>query len=385
ELPGTPSGEAPRPLTTPYGREPALPAVPPRPGLPPPRKAPLFTVVTDLDLSLGYSDNLFITPDILGFRPVRDGLTGTRPRIRGLVPLSRVVGLVGDYSLNYQKFLDHGDAYVHSGTLFAGYRPANHRHAEVGIRGGMARVSEFERSNTNEAHAFVDATWGPHPFSTVGGSASVGFRDFPERSRFEREPLLLGTLPIVPPIPLPGDQVVERRGQEDLAVNVIGRFNQVMGQTARLQLAYDYTLNDSDTSLLDYWSHRVSLGVSKRWTSWLGAEIAYSVRFRGFTSPVTAPEGPIRRRDTIHDVSLAAVFSPAILRAIPLTRSSVMRLGYGGLVSQSNIDTAELDRNFLWAAIEIGFRPITSTIFRKNVFRGFDSPAPSRSFSSTPG
>ncbi|MGH7821381.1 MAG: hypothetical protein ACREQ9_16575, partial [Candidatus Binatia bacterium] len=205
ELPGTPGTEAPPALTSPYGREPALPPTPVRRPLPPPRKAPLFTVVTDLELSLAYSDNIFITPDILGFRPVADGLAGTRPRVRGLVPLSRVVGIVGDYSLAYQKFFDSGDTFVHSGRLFAGYRPANHRHAELGVRGGLVRVSEFERSDTNEAHVFLDGTWGPNPLSTFGGSTSVGFREFPQRTRFESEDLVLGLLPlpILPPVPLP--------------------------------------------------------------------------------------------------------------------------------------------------------------------------------------
>ncbi|MGH7818169.1 MAG: hypothetical protein ACREQ9_00175, partial [Candidatus Binatia bacterium] len=184
--------------------------------------------------------------------------------------------------------------------------------------------------------------------------------------------------------PLPGTTVVRREGQEDLVVNVIGRFNQLAGPTAHLQLAYDYTLNDSDSALLDYWSHRVSVGFSKRWRAWLASEAAYSVRFRGFTEAIVGPDGPVRRRDTIHDVALAAVLSPPFLRVLPWTRSSVVRLAYGALLSQSNIDTAELDRNFLAITLEVGIRPLTSTGIRKAAFPGFDSPPPSRSFSSTP-
>ena len=85
ELPGTPSGELPAPLRDLYeqrGIRPApMPAPAPAPGaasppvlLPIRLERPWLILVPDIRVAPGYSDNIFITPDVLGFETKSDGL-----------------------------------------------------------------------------------------------------------------------------------------------------------------------------------------------------------------------------------------------------------------------------------------------------------------------
>ena len=138
ELPGTPSGQLPLPLRSPYEEGVARPAPEPPPPeiqiipIPVRRERPRFVLVPDLRVATGYSDNIFITPDVLGFRAVDDGLVSIAPRFRALYRLSRDFGLVGDYTLNYTQFFSHGNSVQNAGTVFLGYRPTLATHAEIG-------------------------------------------------------------------------------------------------------------------------------------------------------------------------------------------------------------------------------------------------------------
>src|SRR5882724_11780715 len=138
ELPGTPSGELPAPLRDLYeqrGLRPApLPVPVPPIIIPIRRERPWLILVPDIRVSSGYSDNIFITPDVLGFHPESDGLVTVAPRLRALFRVSNEIGLVADYTLGYTQFFSHGNSLQNSGVLFLGYRPTVETHAEFGIR-----------------------------------------------------------------------------------------------------------------------------------------------------------------------------------------------------------------------------------------------------------
>jgi hypothetical protein len=356
ELPGTPSGELPPPLRSPY-QDRGVVAPPETPkGVPPSRPLALFRLVPDLRIGVGYSDNLFITPDVFSFRTISDGLAFASPRLRALLRLSTSFGLLGDFTLDAQKFLHHGDSIRSANLLFLAYRPVENRHAEIGLRGGLARVSEFSPSDVNEGHVFVGGTYGiGDGASALGATASIGLREFPNRTQTESTQLAIGLGPLTLPLPLPPSTTTSR-GQEDVVINVGGNFSQALTAHAGLQLGYDFTGNDSDVSAVDFQAHRVSLGAANAWTAWLSTQLVYSASFRRFGHPTGSPA--VRREDTIHTLSLGAGLAPSFLSRIPLTRSALFRLGYDVLLDRSNIDTAEFDRNYVSLAIEVGFRPL---------------------------
>lgn len=357
ELPGTPTGEPPPPLRSPYGEREAPTAKPPVsvPGRPP-VKRPLFTLVPDLRLGFGYSDNIFITPDVLGTRPVSDGLFSVAPRLRGLLRLGGALGLVADWSFNFQEFFSHGDSTVNSGQLFLGYRPVLDRHVELGLRGGLARVSEFPLSDANEGHVFLSGTYGIVKGTAISASSSVGLRDFPRRSRSQTEAstLDLGPLQIV----LPPSTTIVHRGQQDVITNVTGGLSQALVTGMGLQLAYDFTNNNSEFSNLDFQTHRTTVGATATAWRWLSARLAYSANFRRFENLTVTTDSTSLREDVIHSLSLRWTLTPRFLSGWPLTRLGSLQLGYDRLMNRSNAQQAEFDRNYVSATLEIGFRPL---------------------------
>ncbi len=312
-------------------------------------------MVPDLRFGTGYSDNLFITPDVLGPRSVSDGIASVSPRLRALLRLDSVLGLIGDAGFNVQKFFRHGDSTQASGTLFLGYRPVIHRHAELGIRGGVARVSEFPQNDTNEGHVFLSGTYAVTEASAFSGSTSIGLREFPRRSRTKFSATVLNLGPLVFNVP-PATTAIHR-GQEDVIVNAAGSFFHSLGPAAELQAAYDFTNNDSDFSSLDFRTHRASVGGMGIWSLWLATRFAYSASFRQFTNLTTASDSSRLRDDTIQTFSLTSMLTPKILAGWPLTRSGAIVLNYDRLVAHSNAPAAEFGRNFVSLALEIGFLP----------------------------
>ena len=353
QLPGTQGGDLPPQLRGAYEE----PVVSPRRGARRVLRRPFFILVSDVDFEIGYSDNLFITADVLGGREVKDGMVSASPRLRGLFTLNPNVGLVADYQLEGQAFFHHGDSHLHSGKLFLGYRPVPDRHAEVGVTGAIARVSDFEQSNVNDGSVFLDGTWGWSGAVSIGAGASIGAREFPDRTIEQSEDLFLGLLPL--PLFPSGGTSNER--QEDTTANGVARLMARYGATGAVRLSYDVTNVDSNIGSADRVEHQVAIGASNVWTRWLATVVAYSAEFRRFDErqPDADPLG--RREDTIHDVALSVAFYPGFLRRIPLTRSASVVLRYDALFVRSNVEASELERNFLSASISIGFRPLTTT------------------------
>jgi len=385
ELPGVPSGTLPPALRNPY--EEGVPkAVAPEPPqilvipIPLHREPPRLVLVPDIRLSSGYSDNLFITPDIFGFRPVSDGLVSLSPRLRALFRLSRDWGVVGDYTLSYTQFFSHGNSLQNGGTLFLGYRPTVAAHAEFGLRGGTAQVSEFSASNFDEGHLFLSGSIPLTPFAGFAGSASVGLRDFPDRTRAESRALAIGIGPIV--LPVPGSTTTVEKGQEDVVTNVAGGLSFVYARTGVAHAAYDYTDNDSDIRELRYQSHRVSMAGVNQWTTWLSTQLGYSVSFRRFVH-AASDVSSVERRDTIQDLTAGVSFAPRYFADLRFARSGAIRIDYDWLLDRSNLSSGEFHRNFISVALEIGFLPLTAEQIGRRLFPGLYGMPASRSTSSS--
>jgi len=361
ELPGTPSGQLPPPLRNPYEEgvgkaapEPPAPQIQIIP-IPVRRERPRLLLVPDLRFASGYSDNIFITPDVLGFRPVGDGLVSIAPRLRALYRVTRDVGVVGDYNLNYTQFFSHGDSVQNAGTLFVGYRPTLATHAELGIRGGTAHVSEFSESNSEEGHVFAAGTVPLTPFASFGLSGSVGVREFPDRTRQQSRALSIGIGPIV--VPLPGSTTTVEKGEQDVLTDVAAGLSINYAATGALRAAYDFLDDHADFSELRFRSHRLSFAGVNVWRTWLSTQIAYAVGFRRFTE--TPADGSARRRDTLQDLSVGFLLSPRYLADFWFTRSATIRIDYDLLLDRANLASADIDRNFVSVALEVGFLPLT--------------------------
>ncbi len=397
ELPGTPSGDLPPTLRSPYPGAPQrqappapaqpAPAQPPLaqpPGAPPPRiiviprpEPPTFILVPDLRVSGGYSDNIFITPDNLAFRTVSDGLFVVSPRFRALVRLSQSFGLVGDYAFNYTQFLSHGNATQNGGSVFLGYRPAPSEHVELGVRGGLADVSEFEESNLREGHVFLSGTYPLAPMLESSVTASVGIRNFPDRTRIRSQALVLGIGPLQIPL---GTTTSTERGEDEMVSNFGGALSLVYASTGLVRLGYDYTRNDADFSQLDYDTHRLSLAAINAWTSWLATQAAYSLSSRRFDSAVSDTTSSTRR-DSIHEITLTARLTPAFLSSPWFLRSGAVRIDYGLLLDRSNLASGELDRNYVSIGLELGFLPFTGEQIGRRIFPWMYGMPDSKSFS----
>ena len=369
ELPGTPSGELPAPLRDLYeqrGLRPAPVPAPP-PGAPPGSvmvplriERPWLTLVPDIRVATGYSDNVFITPDVLGFEEESDGLLTFAPRLRALFRLSRELGLVADYGLGYTQFLSNGHSLQNSGTIFLGYRPTSEKHAEFGVRGGTARVSEFSDSDVNEGHLFASGNYPLNEMASASIVGSVGLREFPDRTRIEAESLVLGIPPLV--IPIPGEITTEK-GENDVVTNVGGALAMAYSTSGAVRAGYDFTNNDSDFSEVDYLVHRVSVAGVNAWWPWLSTQVAYSLSSRRFKHSL-ADDEQRERRDAIHDLTLTAYFTPP-MPPLPYTRSWHIRVDYDLLASRSNSQGGKFDRNFFSVSLEIGLAPITNLHFRQ--------------------
>ena len=366
ELPGTPSGQLPTPLRDLYergfqGTPPAgAPAEAPPPiVIPIRRERPWLVLVPDINVTTGYSDNIFITPDVLGFQTKSDGLVTVSPRLRALFRLSNQLGLVADYNLNYTQFFSNGNSLQNSAVLFLGYRPSVSTHAEVGVRGGIADVSEFEDSNVREGHFFVSGNMPLNDVASAGAFGSIGVRDFPDRTHVSVNQLTLGLPPIV--IPVGGTTSIER-GENDTVANVGGVLSVAYAASGVVRAGYDFTNNDSNFSEIDYYSHRLSLAGVNTWTSWLGTQLAYSLISRRFKHQFSPQDN--QRNDAIHDVTLTAYVAPPI-RLPWWARSVTIRFDYDYLSSHSNVETGDFDRNFFSVGLELGFAPITNLHFRK--------------------
>lgn len=328
----------------------------------PPAERPWLVAVPELDLRVGYSDNIFVTPDVLGLEAVSDSFLAAAPRLRLLAPLTSAVGLVGDATLDFRRYADNGDARAFNGRVFLGYRPVDHRHAEIGIRGGVARVSEFERNDTDEFAGFLQGTYGFTPRSLVYGGVSGGVREFPERTRREREALVLGILPppssSVPPPLVEEESRQVREGQDDDLVDIQAGFMQRF-RRGSLRIGYQFRSVDSDVDVFDADNHWIRLEGSRTWTDWLATEFDYSARFRDFRNATARTDAPVKREDTIQELSLELRVVPAWLRDLPLTRSAFVSIRYGFLRLDSNVSSAELERNQVSVALEFAFDALT--------------------------
>jgi hypothetical protein len=386
ELPGTPSGQLPPTLRSPYGEGVGKPAPEPPPPtiqiipVPVARERPRFTLVPDLRLASGYSDNIFITPDVLGFRAVEDGLFSVSPRLRALYRLSRDFGIIGDYSLSYTQFLSHGNSLQNAGAIFLGYRPTVATHAELGVRGGTARVSEFAESNDEEGHLFASGSVPLTPFVGFGLSASVGLREFPDRTRAESRALSLGIGPIV--LPLPGSVTTVEKGEQDVVTNVATGLSVDYAASGALHAAYDFLDNNAEFSELRFQSHRLSFAAVNAWNRWLGTQLAYSVSFRHFSSAQSDSAG-LTRRDALQDIGAGVIFAPGFLRELRFARSGTIRVDYDRLINRSNLGSADLDRNFVSLALEMGFLPLTGEQIGRLLLPGLYGMPPSKSTSSS--
>lgn len=380
ELPGTPSGALPAPLRDLYEERGIRPSpipppagAPPGPALVPVRlERPWLILVPDIRISSGYSDNIFITPDVLGFETKSDGLVNFAPRLRALFRISRELGLVADYNLSYTQFFSNGNSVQNSGVLFLGYRPSVETHAEFGVRGGTASVSQFDDSNVNEGHAFVSGNVPLNEVASASAFASIGLREFPDRTRASTSGLVLGLGPIDIPVDPPTTNV--DRGEDDVVANVGGALSVAYTTTGAFRVGYDYTNNNSDFSEIDYRSHRLSLAAVNSWWSWLSTQVAYSLTSRRFDHQLTADDRR-ERDDAIHDLTLTAYVAPPNWR-LPYSRSVAVRIDYDLLASRSNVEGGKFDRNFFSVGLEVGLLPVTNLHFRKWFGMGAPADAP---------
>ena len=311
----------------------------------------------DVRLGVGYSDNIFITPDVLGLRRVADGVTTVSPRLRALFRLTQEFGVVGDYALNWQQFFANGYALQNSGTVFVGYRPTVDDHGELGVRGGATRVSQFSQSNAEEVQAFLSGAYGLTPAAQFSASASAGFREFPDRTRRDTRALFLGIGALVLPVPI-GTTTDVHEGEEDVIANVAGGVTMTYGSAGAVRIAYDFTSNDADFSELDFRTQRLSIAGVNVWTSWLASQLSYSVSARRF-SHAPADLAAIERRDTIHDVAVTLNFMPPLLRQPWFLRSGTIHVDYDLLLERSNVSSAEFHRNLVMIGVDFGLIPIT--------------------------
>lgn len=330
---------------------------------------PWLVVAPELDIHYGYNDNIFVTPDILGFKPTSDRFASISPRLRTLTPLRRTLGLVGDFHYHIQRFDDNGSARSFDGRLFLGYRPADHRHAEFGVRGSTTRVSEFSPSDSDSVGGFLHGTYGFKPESLFFAGLDMTVRDFPERLRrdVETEALLLGIAPsptaspVLAPLEEESVEVREERGQEDDIASIRIGYQQRF-DSGFLQVGYGFRDIDSDNDSLDSDNHRLRLTGARTWTDWLASQIDYSVRRREFREPLARSGSSTEREDTIHNASLELRLRPGFLRDLPLTRHATLKLSYAYLKVDSNIATAELERNILSLTLAFALAPVTSTM-----------------------
>lgn len=360
ELPGTAGLGPPRALRNPY-EEPGRPLIllpPPPAGGPPHREPPWLVLVPDFRISAGYSDNIFITPDVLGSTAVSDGIVAVSPRLRALVRLTRELGLIGDYGFSWQQFFANGDTVQNAGTLFLGYRPRLDTHAELGARGGTATVSKFSQSNVEEGHLFLSGTYGLAPAVAVSASASVGVRDFPDRTQTEAHQLLLGIGPLVLPIPI-GTTTTVHKGEHDVVSNIAGGLSFTYRPTGALRAAYDFTDNNASFSQLDFESHRLSLVAVNVWSSWFNTQLAYSASFRRFSDALSSVS-VLKRSDALHDFAVTLNFAPPFLSDFWFVRSGTLHVDYDLLVDRSNLSGADFDRDFVSVGLDIGLIPITA-------------------------
>ena len=378
ELPGT--TPLPPAVRSPYEEQRVPPPLRPPPAVPRRIEPPTFVLVPDLRLSTGYSDNIFITPDVLGSRAISDGVVTASPRLRALVRVTPEIGLVGDYSLRGQQFFAHGYALQNTGQLFLGYRPTISDHAELGVRGGTAHVSEFAQSNTDEGHVFVAGTYQWLPAATFSVSGSIGLREFPDRTRTDTQSLFLGIGPIVLPVPI-GTTTVVRKGEEDVVANVGAGLLASYSRTGALRLAYDFTSNNAGFSDLDFDFHRVGVDAVNVWTSWLQSQLSYSIGFRRFAH-ASADSAGARRDDTLHDVAVALLFTPAALRKPWFLRSGTIHVGYDWLLDSANISSAGFHRNLVSVGIDFGLIPLTGEQIGRFVYPSLYGEPPSVSTSS---
>jgi hypothetical protein len=384
ELPGTPSGDLPPTLRRPYPESaprapaPAAPREGVTPVVPIRRELPFLIFVPDLRLSSGYSDNIFITPDVLGFRTVSDGLVSVSPRLRALVRLSPTLGLIGDYSLNYTQFFSNGNTLQNAGSAFLGYRPTVDTHAELGIRGGTASVSEFPLSDLREGYVFLSGTYPLAPMLEGSLTGSVGMRTFPERTRTEAHALVLGIGPLQLPI---GEVTSTEKGEDDIISNVGGSLSLVYAANGAFRAGYDFTDNNADVSRLDYRTHRLSLAAINAWSTWLTTQASYAITIRRFAN-AAADDTELHRKDALHEITLSARLTPRFLSSLWFSRSVALRIDYGYLLDRSNLDISELDRNYVSIGFEIGLLPFTGEQIGRLVFPGLYGMPPSKSVSS---
>ena len=355
DLPGS-SPLAPT-LRSPY-EEPRLPPLR-LPGEPAPRRRepPRLVFVPDLRFGAGYSDNIFITPDVLGFRAVSDGISTVSPRMRALFRLTRELGVIGDYALNWQKFFSNGYAVQNSGSLFVGYRPTVENHGELGVRGGTTHVSKFSQSNADEVQGFLSGAYELAPAVAFAGSVSAGVREFPDRTRRDTSALFLGIGPLELPIPI-GTTTTVRKGEDDVIANIAGGLVARYGETGAVRVSYDFTSNDADFSELDFRSQRLGITGVYVWTSWLQTQASYSASFRRFLH-APADLATIERRDTIQDVTVGLNVAPGFLREPWFLRSVIIHVDYDFLIDRSNVASAEFHRNLVMIGVDLGINPIT--------------------------
>lgn len=117
------------------------------------------------------------------------------------------------------------------------------------------------------------------------------------------------------------------------------------------------------------------------WTSWLGTQVAYSVSFRHFTEAPSNDPGRTRE-DILQDAGVGVLFTPRFLRDLWFARSGTIRVDYDRLIDRSNLDGADLDRNFVSVALEIGFLPLTGEQIGRLLLPGLYGMPPSKSTSS---
>jgi hypothetical protein len=295
--------------------------------------------------------------------------------------LSQELGLILDDTLTLQKFFSNGNAWQEAGSLFLAWRPTEHRHVELGVRGGLGRVSEFEENDVDEGYGFVSATYGFGPWASAAVTGTVGYREFPERTRVESRNLVLGLGPISVPLPIPGPSAT-RAGEEDVIANVVGGMNLRYSASGGVQVAYDFTNNDSEFADLDFLAHRLTVVGVNAWTPWLSTQVGYSISFRRFRNPTAGTVPEVERTDTIHDLSAGFVFTPGFLRELPLLRSTVVHLDYDFLADQASLSSADFERNYASLSIDLGFLPLTSDVVGRLLFPGLYGAPPSVSVSS---
>jgi hypothetical protein len=117
--------------------------------------------------------------------------------------------------------------------------------------------------------------------------------------------------------------------------------------------------NHADFSELRFQSHRLAFAGINVWRSWLSTQAAYSVSFRRFTD-TPSDVSSRNRRDALQDLTLSWIFTPRFLGDWWFARSGTIRVDYDLLLNRSNRSSADLDRNFVSIALELGLLPLTA-------------------------